>query len=287
MSERKRAIAFLLSFVLCFGVFDYLLSLWGENCCPWTGNDYETTCANHPEKVWDKVFFGNSAVIAGYREDQGGGYVNLGMDYAVVTDLWQLLRQGHLKVGSELVVGLNLFTLYDDFDTNPSYLWHRGALEPYAYFHRDKLLQMTKDTAKALLGREVPQRTSWEKILYYGSLSDEALQEKMTGYQEKYFCLPAEDFQDNIRALDQIADWCDQNGVRLRVVWMPFNPSVERPPLMLELQEQVKLWCAERGIEAADYTDALDETCFHDVGHLNYEHGSYVFTKEVDQWLQN
>ena len=64
MSERKRAIAFLLSFVLCFGVFDYLLSLWGENCCPWTGNDYETTRANHPEKVWDKVFFGNSGAEA-------------------------------------------------------------------------------------------------------------------------------------------------------------------------------------------------------------------------------
>jgi len=288
MKQKLKACAFLLCLALFFALFDYALSIWGETACPWAGNDYEVTKANHSEEVWDKVFFGNSAVISAYREDTSDSdYVNFGMDYAIVTDLWQILKQGHIDVGSELVIGLNLFALYDDFDTNPAYIWHRKALEPYAYFHRDKLLQMMKDTVKPLLGREVPQYTVGEKILYYGSLSDAQLQEKMDSYNENYFNLPIEDFQDNIKALASIADWCNERGVRLRILWMPFNPSVERPQLMLDLQEQVNGWCAEQGIPVEDYTDRLDETCFHDVGHLNYEYGAYVFTKEVDQWLQN
>ncbi len=288
MKMKVKAIAFLTAFAVFFGVADYALSLWGENCNPRAGNDYEVTRQAHPEAVWDKVFFGNSAVIAGYREDvSASGYVNLGMDYAVVTDLWQLLKQGHIDVGSELVVGLNLFTLYDDFDTNPAYIWHRGALEPYAYFHRDKLLRMVKDEAKSLLGMEVAAYAPGEKILYYGNLSDAELADKMALYNEKYFRLPMEDFAENIRALEQVADWCAEHSVRLRVLWMPFNPTVAQPELMTALQGAVNDLCAERDIPVADMTAALDETCFHDVGHLNYEHGAYVFTQEVDPWLQS
>ena len=80
--------------------------------------------------------------------------MNLGLDYGVVTDLWDMLRRGHIDIGSELVVGLNYLTLYDDLETNPSYLWHRGTLEPYVYFQRDDLFQLCKDAAKAVLGRE-------------------------------------------------------------------------------------------------------------------------------------
>lgn len=285
---KLKSAVFLLCLVLFFLLFDYLLSIWGENCCPWTENDFDVTRAHHPEETWDKVFFGNSSVISAYREDASTqGYVNLGMDYAVVTDLWQLLKQGHIDVGSELVIGLNLFTLYDDFDTNPSYIWHRGALEPYAYFHRDKLLQMAKDTVKSLLGMEVPEYPMGEKPLYFGTLSDAELSEKMLGYNERYFSLPMEDFDGNIAALDHIADWCEEHGVRLRILWMPFNPSVERPQLMLDLMDTVNAWCGERGIPIGDFTDKMDETCFHDVGHLNYEYGAYVFTQEVDEWLQS
>ena len=71
-------------------------------------DDFEITRRDHPEKVWDRVFFGNSAVISAYREDVSqSGYVNLGLDYGVVTDLWDMLRRGHIDIGSELVVGLN------------------------------------------------------------------------------------------------------------------------------------------------------------------------------------
>ena len=35
-------------------------------------NDFEITQCKHPEKTWDKVFFGNSVVISAYDEDKSG-----------------------------------------------------------------------------------------------------------------------------------------------------------------------------------------------------------------------
>lgn len=250
-------------------------------------DDFEITRRDHPEKVWDRVFFGNSAVISAYREDVSqSGYVNMGLDYGVVTDLWDMLRRGHIDIGSELVVGLNYLTLYDDLETNPSYLWHRRALEPYLYFQRDDLFQLCKDAARAALGREVsPPHAGMSKTYYYGSLSDAELGEKMAVYEEEYFSLPVEDFARNLSALEKVADWCGKNGVRLRVVWMPWNPAAEQPALSLRLRDTVADWCAGAGVAFLDLGDGFDATCFHDVGHLNYEYGAYRFTEEVDPWL--
>lgn len=250
-------------------------------------NDYEITRRDHPEAVWDRVFFGNSVVISAYREDLSrSGYVNLGLDYGVVTDLWELLDEGHLDIGSELVLGLNYLTLYDDFETNPSYIWHRGALEPYAYFQRDDLLQMCKDAAKTLLGRgPSPAFAEMRKAVYYGSLSGAELAEKMETYDERFFHLPAEAFSENLAALDKVGGWCAEHGVRLRVLWMPWNPSVEQPALSLGLRDAVADWCGGNGVTFVDFGDRFDVTCFHDVGHLNYEFGAYHFTEEVDKWL--
>ena len=106
-------------------------------------NDFEITQYKHPEKVWDKVFFGNSVVISAYMEDESSkGYVNLGLDYGVVTDLWEMIEKKHINIGSELVIGLNYLTLYDEFETNPTYIWHKKLYEPYAYFERDRFYPM-------------------------------------------------------------------------------------------------------------------------------------------------
>ena len=274
---------FLLCLVLLFTAFDTTIAYFGEEVWPYDANDYEATKVAHPEDVWDRVFFGNSAVISAYRENLSEAeYVNLGMDYGVVTDLWELLDEGYLKIGSELVVGLNLFTLYDDFATNPAYIWHRGQLEPYVYFHRDKLLRIATDTQKLLEGKKV---SGFGKALYYGQMTDEELAQKVATYEENYFCLPIADFQENIEALDKIADWCDDHGVRMRILWMPFNPDVERPELMLELMQTVNEWCAQRSIIVGDYSDKMERNCFHDVGHLNDEIGAVRFTEVIDTWL--
>lgn len=120
-------------------------------------NDFEITQYKHPEKVWDKVFFGNSVVISAYMEDKSSkGYVNLGLDYGVVTDLWEMIEKKHINIGSELVIGLNYLTLYDEFETNPTYIWHKKLYEPYVYFERDRFYPMITDGFDKLLNGESP-----------------------------------------------------------------------------------------------------------------------------------
>lgn len=285
MKKNLKNWSFLLCLVLFFTILDAGIAYFGEEIWPYDANDYEATRFAHREEVWDRVFFGNSAVISAYRENLSkAGYVNLGLDYGVVTDLWEMLDEGYIDIGSDLVIGLNLFTLYDHFATNPAYIWHRGPLEPYVYFHRDKLLRICKDIGKLLDGKNV---TGWGKILYYGTMTDEEIARKAETYLEDYFCLPMEDFQENIRALERIADWCDDHGVRLRILWMPFHPDVEQPQRMLELMETINDWCMARGIITEDYTDKMAKECFHDVGHLNDEIGAVEFTEVIDQWLQS
>ena len=285
MKKKPISIVFLLSFVAFLILFDSLIGYVAESYWTVPYNDYEVTRQAHPEKVWDKVFYGNSVVISAYREDVSqAGYVNFGIDYGVVTDLWDFIRKGQISIGSELVIGLNLFTLYDNFDTNPAYLCHKGIPEPYCYFHRDKLLRISSDAEKLYKNEAIQP---WYKRLYYGCLSDAQLQEKLEKYEADYFCLPISDFRKNLEALDHIARWCEKEGVRLRILWMPYNPSVSQPELMTQLMEQVNAWCDSKDIIHEDFTNRLDESCFHDVGHLNHEHGSYIFTEVADQWLIN
>ena len=283
MKKKLHNWVFLLCLVLFVVAFDTGMAYIGEEIWPYDSNDYEATRVAHPEDVWDRVFFGNSAVISAYRENlSDAGYVNLGLDYGVVTDLWKMIRQGHIKIGSELVIGLNLFTLYDDFATNPAYIWHRETLEPYTYFHRDKLLRIARDSKRVFQGEEFAGRG---KILYYGAMSEEELAKKVETYEAEYFCLPMEDFQENIKTLDKIANWCGRHDVRLRIIWMPFHTDVEKPALMLELMETINEWCDDRNIAVADFTNKMDKECFHDVGHLNDEIGAVKFTEVIDPWL--
>ena len=69
-------------------------------------NDFEITQHDHPEEVWDKVFFGNSVVLSSYIENRSRSrYVNCGIDDGVVTDLRDMLYGNWMKVGRELVLG--------------------------------------------------------------------------------------------------------------------------------------------------------------------------------------
>lgn len=251
-------------------------------------NDYELTRQVHPEKEWDKVFFGNSAVISAYREDTSeAGYVNLGLDYGVITDLWAMIRRGDIKIGSELVIGLNYLTVYDDLETNPSYPWHRKLWEPYSYFRRDDLSRTLKDWIKAAITGNAPEKL-WDgqtKAYYYGCLNQAELDEKIQNYIELYWNQPIEKFSENLEALEEIHNWCRDNGVRLRVVWMPWHPEVEQPELSLAVRDAVEEICSEREISFLDLSNEFSAECFYDLGHLNREYGSYLFTEVIDPWL--
>ena len=264
-----------------------LLGPWLVSSGRFILNDYEIVRRDHPEEVWDKVFFGNSIVISAYLEAESeSGYVNLGVDYGVVSDLWDMLRKGEIRVGGELVIGLNDLTLYDKFPTNPAYPWHRKPLEPFLYFYRDRLKVLFTETAAQVFtgfSPEYGKYDSQERSYYYGSLSQNKLDEKAAS--SPYLSLPMEDFEENFAALEKIALWCGKNGVRLRLLWMPLNPDFQVPESTLAVKARTEAFCQRMGLEFKDWSGALDRSCFYDFGHLNHEYGAHVFTKEIDPWL--
>lgn len=252
-------------------------------------NDFEITQYKHPEKDWDKVFFGNSVVISAYMEDKSSkGYVNLGLDYGVVTDLWEMIEKKHINIGSELVIGLNYLTLYDEFETNPTYIWHKKLYEPYAYFERDRFYPMITDGFDKLLNGESPLPYKYlpqEKHIYHGAMSDKMLEKTMENYQDEFFNLPTEKFSKNVAALEKIINYCNDNNIRVRAVWMPWNTKLEQPELLGEVKAMANEVFDKYNVEVLDMETALSPECFYDTGHLNYDVGSAIFTQKIDEWL--
>lgn len=252
-------------------------------------DDFEITQRDHPEEVWERVIFGSSELISAYREDlSGAGYVNLGMDYGTVCDLVEILDGGHITVGSELVLALGWGAMYDDMDTNPTYEWHRKWYEPYFYFQRDRLSGLVTDDLKALLGEGEIRRRVWteqRKAYYYGNMTQEELDERREKLHGLYFDGDLGLYAENLAAMDEVFAFCEENGIRVRVLWLPENPLVEPEPLDLELRESCREKCADAGVEFYDMTDALGAECFYDTGHLDYDYGAAVFTEVLDEWL--
>lgn len=252
-------------------------------------NDFEITQCKHPEKVWDKVFFGNSVVISSYIEEQStSGYINLGLDYGVVTDLWEMIEKRHINLGSELVIGLNYLTLYDEFETNPTYIWHKELYVPYAYFERDRFYPIITDGFDKLLKGQNPLPYKYlpqEKHVYHGAMSDRALADAMARYEEEFFNLPTEKFEKNIEALEKVINYCNENNIRVRAVWMPWNPKYEQPALLGEVRAMADAVFNKYNVEVLDLENELPAEYFYDTGHLNYDVGSPKFTEMIDQWL--
>ena len=288
--KRLKALMCLILIAALFGA-DHMLAHHNfiENSNIFIKNDFEITRHDHPEKIWDKVFFGNSVVISSFMEDKSSsGYINCGLDYGVVTDLRDMLKKGYAKIGSELVIGLNYLTLYDDFDTNPTYIWHKRVYQPYAYFERDRFYPLITGIYERLLAGESlgPITYTYQsKAVYHGRVSDAALRDKMEEYGEEFFNKPIERYSNNIAALEEVIDLCRDEGIRVRVVWMPWNPSVEKPALIRRVREAADAVLAANNVETLDLEDEFGAECFYDTGHLNYDVGSEKFTETIDRWL--
>lgn len=286
-----KKIALILAAVLVMAVCD--LSLTRNNFIAdsdyFVKNDFEITQNHHPEKVWDKVFFGNSVVISSYiEEESGSGYINLGLDYGVVTDLWEMIQKRYINIGSELVIGLNYLTLYDEFETNPTYIWHKDVYVPYAYFERDRFYPLITDGFDRLLNGQNPLPYKYlpqKKSVYHGAVSDAALAKTMENYEKEFFNLPDEKFEKNIKALEDIINYCNENNIRVRAVWMPWNSKYEKPGLLHRVRMMAEAVFERYGVEAYDMEDSLPPEYFYDTGHLNYDVGSPRFTKLIDEWL--
>jgi hypothetical protein len=252
-------------------------------------NDFEITQSKHPERVWDKVFFGNSVVISGFIEEQStSGYINLGLDYGVVTDLWDMLRKHEINVGSELVIGLNYLTLYDNFETNPTYIWHKKWYQPYAYFERDRFYPIITDGFSNLLNGKSPlpyKYAEQEKSVYHGMVAEQAMLDKLEEYDEKYFNLPLSEFSKNMKALEKIIKYCNRHNIRVRAVWMPWNTKYEMPTLLKNVKQKTNDILVKYNIETLDLETEIPSEYFYDSGHLNYDIGAPRFTERLDLWL--
>ena len=216
------------------------------------------------------------------------GYINLGLDYGVVTDLWEMIEKRHINIGSELVIGLNYLTLYDEFETNPTYIWHKELYVPYAYFERDRFYPVITDGFDKLLKGQNPLPYKYlpqEKHVYHGAMSDRALADAMARYEEEFFNLPTEKFEKNIEALEKVINYCNENNIRVRAVWMPWNPKYEQPALLGEVRAMADAVFNKYNVEVLDLENELPAEYFYDTGHLNYDVGSPKFTEMIDQWL--
>ena len=68
--------------------------------------------------------------------------------------------------------------------------------------------------------------TNQKKTVYHGNLSDEELAEKAKLYGELYWNVGVDKFDENLAALEKIFLHCEENGIRARVLWMPWNPQI-------------------------------------------------------------
>ena len=280
------ACVLLLAFALDFAL---ARSYWVRDSGYFWLDDFELTQRAHPEGVWDKVIYGSSELTSGYREDlSASGYVNMGMDYATITDLVKILEGGHITVGSELVLALNWGALCDIMDTNPTYEWHRAWYEPYFYFQRDRIAGLVTDTFKALIRAGDFRTRSYltqTKAYYYGGMSVPELEERVTKLHELYLSGGIADFEENLAALNDVFAFCENNGIRVRALWLPENPAVGLDSVDVEVREAARGVCEAAGVEFYDMTDALPAECFHDTGHMEYNTGAPVFTEVLDEWL--
>lgn len=289
--KKTRSIVFLVGILIVFIAADMLLTARNPvgTSTLFNKNDYEKTIVTHGGTTqFDRVFYGNSAVISAYNEaESGSGYVNFGIDYGTVTDLVQMLDKRLLTVNSELVVGLNYFVLMDTLDTNSTYPWHRKAWEPYAYFHRTRFSRFITTGVQGLLNGQGFTTPTYgvDKTVYHGQLTPEELDDKIAIYQERYWHLGLEHYQQNLDALSTLADYCSDHGIRLRAVWMPLNSYCPLPQPVQVVVDAANEILSAQGVTVLDMTDALSPDCFHDMGHLTYEYGASLFTKEIDTWL--
>ena len=253
-----------------------------------TKNDYEKTILAHGGGLeYDRVFYGNSVLISAFVvEESVTDYVNFGIDYGTMTDLRDMLKKGMLKPQKDLVLALNYFVFLDTMDTNPTYPWHRKTMEPYVFFERDRLHKfLISEFTGLLTGTKRTVYTELEKAVYYGMMTDEELDTKIKTHGDLFWGLDTSYYKKNLDALKEVIKYCDENGVRLRAIWMPWNDYTQMPEIPAEVAVLADEIMTEAGVEIYDMTDSMPRDCFHDLGHLNYEHGAHVFTQEVDKWL--
>lgn len=258
---------------------------------PYIGkNDYEITQLAHPEKTWDKVFFGSSVVVASYIEEKSiSGYYNVGVDYGSVSDIYNLIKKGHIDIGTDLVIALNDISFLDSLNTNPTYIWHKKWYQHYIFFTRDKTYPLIESGINNIMNNQPffgePLWGNSQKAVYYGALTDEELETSNKSMLERFGGCTLADCEKNLSELRKLIKLCGKKNIRLRAIWMPWNPKVPIYDFADEIMNEANRIFAENDISVYDMTHMVEPEYFYDIGHMNYEFGAEHFTKLVDEYL--
>ena len=254
-------------------------------------NDFEVTELKHPEKTWDKVVFGSSIAINSFNEQLSqSGYINAGICYGTVSDIYEMLSKNCIDIGSDLVLILNDISFYDGLKTNPSYLWHKKWYQHYIYFERDRIYPLFDEGIDNVLdGKHAvskPQYKDADKYYSIGALSDAELKESEQKMLKDYgSCTVSKDCSKNFADLKKLIKYCDKNGIRLRAVWSPWNPKIPVYDFAKEVKSTADSVFAENNIEVYDMMNEVPIEYFYDIGHLDYEKGAPYFTEKLDEFL--
>ena len=229
-------------------------------------NDFEITRLKHPETVWDRVYFGDGAVASGYVEEISTAmYINLGLEDCGITDLKKLIDGRYIRIGKELVIGLN-YSVLTGGGANHRYAWRKSPIVPYVYYDRARIIECISGKNK---------NENQEKPLYHGSTDDV----KVSGERD------AERLESNLDALKSIIDYCDENKIRLRTVFLPWNGRYAKPDYMQAARSEAETLLNENNIEIYDLEDMVEPEYFYDATHMDYETGAPWFTELMDRWL--
>lgn len=291
--------SFILILLALFIASDLAFSWWNpmETSRRFYKNDFTKTLYHHDWARSGPVFFGNSAVTGAYMEDRSTHpLTEMGLSYGKITDLKGIMQKGLYDVTGELVLGIDVHTMIDSMETDPTYQWFRKPYEPYVYkyrdYFRDSGTEVVKNLYKGVIELDSSQLTAYEprwidKELYFGRKDKAWLTERWDYYDKMWghFTLP--DFQDNLDALEWVASYAAKHNLAFRVIWMPWNKDFAKPPYVESLKEAANRILAANQVPVWDAMDRYSAGYFHDLVHLNREDGAPLFTKEVDEWLQS
>jgi hypothetical protein len=281
---------FVLALLALFLVTDALFAWWNpmERSRRFYKNDFVKTLYHHGWTRSGPVFYGNSSVTAAYMEDRSTHKLTeMGLSYGKITDLQAILKGGYYDVEGELVVGIDVHTMIDSLETDPTYPWLKPWYQPYLYAYRDYFRDSGQELLRNLLHGSLAYEPRWiDKELYYKTQSEDWLKDKWADYNKRFgWMKPERDFRDNLAAMKWVIDYAAAHRLPLRVVWMPWRAGYEHPPYVAEMKALVNGMLQQAGVPVLDLMDRYPAEDFHDLVHLNREQGAPLFTKEVDAWL--
>lgn len=265
MKKLAAVLAVILALVVCD------LALWRNDYIirsndGFARNDFEITRLKHPETVWDRVYFGDGSVASGYVEEISTAmYINLGLEDCGITDLKKLIDGRYIRIGKELVIGLN-YPVLTGGGANHRYAWRKSPIVPYVYYDRARIIECISGKNK---------NENREKTLYHGSTDDV----KVSAERDM------ERLETNLAALKSIIDYCDENKIRLRTVFLPWNGRYAKPDYMQAARSEAETLLNENNIEIYDLEDMVEPEYFYDATHMDYEAGAPWFTELMDRWL--